>query len=411
MKTPNIDKLVASGVVLTDAHGSASVCGPSRAGITTGRCLQRFGFVCIPTGDSCGVDLSEVTLASALKQAGYATAAFGKWHLGDKPGYRPTERGFDYYWGFLAGSRSYFSNPNADRAGKAQSITENFSHVTFDGYLTDRLGDKAIDFIGKNKSKPFFIYWAPNAVHTPMEAKTEDLALFDGHPRQKLAAMTWALDRAVGNILAKLDKEELLENTLIFFLSDNGGATNNLSTNFPLKGFKGNKFEGGHRVPFFISWASTIKGGKKFSGLTSSLDIYATALDAANHRTSIEKNLDGVSLLPYLKGNKQGDPHSELFWRKDKMASARIGDLKLIRVEKLNPVMYNLSKDLGETVNLTANDPKHLQQLDSALKNWEKETTVPLWTEGPQWDSITWMIHQDLMLNRGVRMTGPTLKP
>lgn len=407
LKTPNIDKLASSGVVFTDAHVSATVCGPSRAGIMTGRYQQRFGFECNPSSDSCGVDLTEITIASALKKEGYTTAAFGKWHLGNKPGYRPNERGFDYYWGFLAGGRSYFSNPNADQEGKPQAITENFTHVTFDGYLTDRLGDKAVDFIGKNKDNPFFIYWAPNAVHTPMEAKTEDLVLFDGHPRQKLAAMTWALDRAVGDIVAKLEKEGLLENTLIFFLSDNGGATNNQSTNFPLKGFKGNKFEGGHRVPFFVTWASAIKGGKTFNGLTSSLDIYATALDAANEKTSEANILDGVSLIPFLTGKIQGNPHSELFWRKDKMASARVGDYKLIRVEEIHPVVYNLFNDLGETVNLVSTDPEHFQQLDSALKNWEKKTIAPLWTEGAQWDTITWMIHQDLIHNMPVRANDP----
>jgi arylsulfatase A-like enzyme len=407
LKTPNLDKLAASGVVFTDAHVSASVCGPSRAGIMTGRYQQRFGFECNPSGDSCGVKLSETTMASALKQAGYHTAAFGKWHLGDKPGYRPNERGFDYFWGFLAGSRSYFSKPGSDQKGNSQAIIENSSHVTFEGYLTDRLGDKAVDFIEKNRDHPFYIYWAPNAVHTPMEAKAEDMTLFKDHPRKMLAAMTWALDRAVGNIVKKLEREGLLENTLIFFLSDNGGATNNQSTNFPLKGFKGNKFEGGHRVPFFVTWPSAIKGGITFNGLTSSLDIYASALDAANHKTSEGNHLDGVSLLPFLKGEKQGDPHPELFWRKDKMASARVGNFKLIRVEKLPSVLYNLYEDLGETVDLTSKDRKHFHQLDSALRNWEKQTIAPLWTEGAQWDTITWMIHQDLMVNRAVRATGP----
>lgn len=408
LKTPNIDKLAAGGVIFTDAHVSATVCGPSRAGIMTGRYQQRFGFECNPSSDSCGVDMNELTIASALKKEGYATAAFGKWHLGDQPGYRPNERGFDYYWGFLSGSRSYFyDGQKSDKQGDPHAITENFNQVSFEGYLTDRLGDRAVDFIEKNKDNPFFIYWAPNAVHTPMEAKTEDLALFDGHPRQKLAAMTWALDRAVGNIVEKLKKEGLLENTLIFFLSDNGGAANNQSTNFPLKGFKGNKFEGGHRVPFFVTWASEIKGGETFKGLTSSLDIYSTALHAANEKNLHGKNLDGVSLIPYLTGKKQGDPHQKLFWRKDKMAAARVGDHKLIRVEKLPSVLYKLSDDLGETGNLASKDPEHLQLLNSELKNWEKETIAPLWTEGVQWDTITWMIHQDLMLNRKVRANDP----
>ncbi|MFY9150539.1 MAG: sulfatase-like hydrolase/transferase [Prolixibacteraceae bacterium] len=407
LKTPNIDKLAAGGVVFTDAHVSATVCGPSRAGIMTGRYQQRFGFECNPSSDSCGVNLNEYTIASAMKQAGYTTAAFGKWHLGDKPGYRPTERGFDYYWGFLSGSRSYFYDiQNSDKPGDSHAIIENLDQVSFDGYLTDRLGDKAVDFIEKNKDNPFFIYWAPNAVHTPMEAKAEDLDIFEGHPRQKLAAMTWALDRAVGHIVDKLEKEGLLENTLIFFLSDNGGAANNQSTNFPLKGFKGNKFEGGHRVPFIVSWASGFKGGKTFEGLTSSLDIYATAADAAKSNLQEDTTLDGVSLLPYLKGEKQGNPHQNLFWRKDKMAAARVGNFKLIRVDKLPSVMYNLADDLGETNNLAAKNPQDFQLLNSELKNWEKETVAPLWTEGA-WDTITWMIHQDLMLNRPVRVKDP----
>jgi arylsulfatase A-like enzyme len=196
--------------------------------------------------------------------------------------------------------------------------------------------------------------------------------LFDGHPRQKLAAMTWALDRAVGNIVAKLEKEGLLANTLLFFLSDNGGAANNQSTNFPLKGFKGNIFEGGHRVPFFVSWVSGIKGGKKFHGLTSSLDIYATALDAAKSNLPKDKKLDGVSLLPYLKGEKQGDPHQKLFWRKDMMAAVRAGNLKLIRVDKLPSALYNLADDLNETNNLSATDEKDFQELSSELENWKK---------------------------------------
>ena len=405
LKTPNIDKLAANGVIFTDAHVSATVCGPSRAGIMTGRYQQRFGFECNPSSDSFGVDLREFMIASAMKQAGYVTAAFGKWHLGDKPGYRPNERGFDYYWGFLSGSRSYFyDEQNSDKAGDSRAITENRTQVSFEGYLTDRLGEKAVDFIGQNKEKPFFIYWAPNAVHSPMEAKTEDLDLFEGHPRQKLAAMTWALDRAVGNIVDKLKKEGVLENTLIFFLSDNGGATNNQSTNFPLKGFKGNKFEGGHRVPFFVSWTAGIKGGRTFNGLSSSLDIFASVVDVAKSNLNRDIILDGVSLLPYLKGEKQGNPHQKLFWRKDKMAALRAGKFKLIKVDKLPSVLYNLAEDLGETDNLSARNPKKLQALTKELEKWEKGTVAPLWTEGPYWDHITWMIHQDLMLNRTVRV-------
>ncbi len=407
LQTPNIDKLATNGVVFTDAHVSASVCGPSRAGLMTGRYQQRFGFECNPSNDTCGVDLNEVTIASALKKAGYATAAFGKWHLGALPGYRPNERGFDYYWGFLAGSRSYFHNERQDIEGDTHAITENFDHVTFDGYLTDRLGEKAVDFIDRNKNNPFFIYWAPNAVHTPMEATQEDLARFEGHPRQTLAAMTWALDRAVGMITDKLEKDGLLDNTLIFFLSDNGGANNNQSSNLPLKGFKGNKFEGGHRVSFFVSWASELEGGRKYNGLTSALDIYATALDAAGIQNITDLKLDGVSLIPHLNGEKNGSPHNELFWRKDQMAAARVGDHKLIRVNQLPSVMYNLKKNIGETNDLSQKETETFNEVNSKLENWENSLSNPIWTEGATWDTITWMIHQDLMSNQKVRVKSP----
>lgn len=407
LPTPNIDKLATEGVIFTDAHVSASVCGPSRAGLMTGRYQQRFGFECNPSSDNSGVSLDETTIPEVLKKAGYRTAAFGKWHLGAKPGYRPTERGFDYYWGFLAGSRSYFPNPTQDVEGNTHAITENTQHVTFDGYLTDRLGEKAVDFIERNKDNPFFIYWAPNAVHTPMEATEEDLAKFEGHPRQTLAAMTWSLDRAVGKIVDKLDQEGLLGNTLIFFLSDNGGATNNQSINFPLKGFKGNEFEGGHRVAFFVSWAKEIQGGRSFNGLTSSLDIFATATDVAGVSKENTMSLDGVSLVPFLKGETSDEPHNALFWRKDQMAAARVQYDKLIRVERLPSVMYNLKTDLGETNNLAQEAPTTFEEMNAELKKWEEGLIEPLWTEGDTWDTITWMIHQDLMLNHEVRVKSP----
>jgi arylsulfatase A-like enzyme len=240
-----------------------------------------------------------------------------------------------------------------------------------------------------------------------MEATKEDLAKFEGHPRQTLAAMTWALDRSVGKITDKLEQEDLLNNTLIFFLSDNGGAANNQSINYPLKGFKGNKFEGGHRVAFFMTWASEIQGGRSFHGLTSSLDIFATAVDVAGLAKEYIRPLDGVSLVPFLNGEKSAEPHNVLFWRKDQMAAARVKDYKLIRVERLPSVLYNLADDLGETKNLVNEAPGIFEDINANLKKWEDGLIEPLWTEGYAWDTITWMIHQDLMLNREVSVKSP----
>ncbi len=403
LKTPNLDRLAANGVVFTDAHVSASVCGPSRAGIMTGRYQQRFGFECNPPRDFTGISLDETTIGEAMQQVGYKTAAFGKWHLGDQPEYRPNVRGFDYYWGFLSGGRSYFSNKKNDREGESHSIRENDVFTTFEGYLTDRLGDKAVEFIGGNKDHPFFMYWAPNAVHTPMEASKEDLALFEDHPRQTLAAMTWALDRAVGNIVSKLEEENLLNNTLIFFLSDNGGAHNNASINLPLKGFKGNKYEGGHRVQFFMHWPKEINKGT-YTGLSSALDIYATSIAATGEVAHPNKPLDGVNLIPYLKNEKQGAPHQQLFWRKDHEAAMRDAEHKLIRVSELGYRLYDLENNLGEDRDLCEVNNKQLQTMQSELKNWEKGLMIPLWTEGDTWDTITWMIHEDLYLNNKVRV-------
>ncbi len=406
LKTPNIDHLAANGIIFTDAHVSASVCGPSRAGILTGKYQQRFGFECNPE-DKDGVDLNQKTLADAMKSAGYTTAAFGKWHLGSAQGYKPNDRGFDYFWGFLSGGRSYFPNASMDKPGHSHSIRENDSFVTFDGYLTDKLGEKAVDFIEINKDKPFFMYWAPNAVHTPMEYTQEDLALFKDHPRKELAAMTWALDRAIGSIIHTLKKENILDNTLIFFLSDNGGAHNNQSSNFPLKGFKGNKFEGGIRVPFVMSWPAKIKP-QQYDGLSSSLDIYATCIDVAGISDDKQTNpIDGVSLIPFVTDEQQNEPHNQLFWRKDKMAAVRDGDYKLIRVERLGYRLYQLEEDPGETNNLEGPEDSISNQLKDELKTWESGMISPLWTEGAEWDTITWLIHEDLFMNKEARVKNP----
>ncbi|MEN8228069.1 MAG: sulfatase-like hydrolase/transferase, partial [Bacteroidota bacterium] len=407
LHTPNIDRLAENGVVFTDAHVSATVCGPSRAGLITGRYQQRFGFECNPSAGFTGLDLEEQTLAEVLRKEGYRTAAFGKWHLGHEPRYRPNSRGFDYFWGFLSGGRHYFYNKENDREGDSHSIRENDSFTALDGYLTDRLGEKAVAFIERNKERPFFMYWAPNAVHTPMEAKQEDLELFEGHPRQALAAMTWALDRAVGNITGKLEEEGLLDNTIIFFLSDNGGAHNNLSSNLPLKGYKGNKYEGGHRVPFFMHWPAEIEKGMVYPELASSLDIFATSIAAAGARPLPGKESDGVDLLPYLKADTEGQPHDILYWRKDKMAAVRQGDYKMIRVEELGERLYDLERNPGETEDLGASEPRMLRKLNKRLERWEKQMTDPLWTEGKLWDTVTWMVHEDYFLNREPRVKNP----
>lgn len=406
LETPNIDALAADGVIFSDAHVSATVCGPSRAGLMTGRYQQRFGFECNPD-ENDGIDLQEKTIGEAMKSAGYTTAAFGKWHLGSDTGYKPNDRGFDYFWGFLSGSRPYFNTPSVDKAGHSHSIRQNDEHTTFEGYLTDALADEAVSFIDRNKDKPFFIYWSPNAVHTPMQATEEDLARYESHPRQQLAAMTWALDRAVGKITTKLKEAKIYDNTLIFFLSDNGGAHNNQSSNLPLKGFKGNKYEGGHRVAFFATYPKAFEAGT-FDGLSSSLDIFATSINLAGvPNFNPERPSDGVNLMPYLQGEKTKNPHSELFWRKDKEAAARVGNYKMIRVKDLGYRFYNLKDNLSEDVDLQYTQKEELEEVQQKMEQWESELMAPLWTEGAMWDTITYLIHEDYYNNTFPKVRNP----
>lgn len=406
--TPNLDKLAARSILYTDAHVTASVCSPSRAGLLTGKYQQRFGYECNEGEGYTGLDTAQTLLPVILQKQGYSTAAFGKWHLGFESAQHPLQKGFQFYYGFLSGSRSYFYQPARDDSNRSRNaLLENHQQVKFDGYLTDVLGERAATYIRQNSDHPFFMYWAPNAVHTPMEASKADLEKFADHPRQKLAAMTYALDRAIGNIIHELKQQGLFENTLIFFLSDNGGAYNNQSSNFPLKGFKGNEFEAGHRVPYLVSWPEQINGGVKFRGLTSSLDIFPTALEAAGIKISPSYALDGVSLLPFLYAGESRNPHEQLVWRKDAAAAIRVKEYKMVRIKGLGERLYDLSLDPGETKDLQSQLPEIFSSMKHDLIIWEKDKMNPNWTEGPVWDTITLMIHDDLMQNRKVRVHNP----
>ncbi len=408
LETPNIDRLASQGMVFSDAHVSASVSGPSRAGMLTGRYQQRNGYEC-NLDKELGLGLKESTVADLLKAEGYTTGAIGKWHQGDSAPYHPNNRGFDHFFGFISGSRSYFYRPNQDdRVESAKHLQLNGKPYPFEGYMTDVLAKGANDYVNScvDSKSPFFLYLAFNAVHTPLEATKEDLARYEGHPRQMLAAMTWALDRAIGNVVDNLENQGLMDNTLIFFVSDNGGAHNNQSSNFPLKGFKGNKFEGGHRVPFFMVYGDRYKG--KFDGLTSSLDMTATALTLGGvDVASLERPLDGVNLFPYLDGEVSAEPHEILFWRKEDMAAARSGAYKYIRVKGVGERLYNVENNYNEVDDLMAEKPEIANSLRSSLEEWEKGLINPiLWGEGA-WNDVTREIHRDLMENRPVSCFTP----
>ena len=411
LETPEIDKLAKSGVVFTDAHVSATVCAPSRAGLMTGKYQQRFGFEANHTGDEetgdIGLSDDVTTLADVFKANNYKTVAIGKWHLGATKTDHPNERGFDDFYGFLGGGRSYFPTENPT---KETMLQHNSKKVQFNGYLTDVLGDYAVQYIQQHQNTPFFMYLAFNAVHTPMQAKTAHLQKYKHHARKELAAMTWSLDENIGKITKKLEELQLADHTLIYFISDNGGAHNNFSTNGNLKGWKGNEFEGGHRVPFIMSWKSHIKPNQTFDGLTSSLDIFTTSLAAANIAVDKDLQLDGANLLPYVTGLKSGNPHNTLYWRKLDEAAVRYKNLKLIRLENYGEVLYDLSTDIGESTDLSTIDNINLALLSKKLMSWEKTLMPPLWKEDKPWMDVTFYIHQMLMENKEVQFKQPSNK-
>lgn len=219
--------------------------------------------------------------------------------------------------------------------------------------------------------------------------------------------MIWAMDRAIGKVVKTLEKNGQLENTLIFFLNDNGGPLFNNSDNEPLKGWKGNKFEGGHRVPFLVHWKGHIKGGRTFGGLTSSFDIFATSIAAAGIEDAPGKPLDGVNLLPSLGGEKEGNPHQKLYWRKEDIAAMRDGKWKLIRLRDYGFSLYNLDENLSETDNLVETKPKRFEQMKADLEAWEQQLVEPWWHERKEWREVTWGIHKALMENRKPQKVRP----
>lgn len=380
VKTPNIDSIAANGIRFTDGYVSAPVCSPSRAGFLTGRYQQRFGhyYNTPPNMDmkDWGLPVGEKTIAQYMKENGYATGAIGKWHLGEIEKYRPWHRGFDEYFGFLGGMHTYL------RTGIAwNAIQRNGERVEIKGYLTDVFAREAVSFIDRHKDKPFFLYMAFNAVHAPLEPSPKDEALYPeikDPTRRKFAKLLHSMDDAVGAILDKVRSAGLEENTIIFFLGDNGGPTQHTTSgNLPLKGYKAQVHEGGIRVPFVAQWKGHIPAGKVSHQPVISLDILPTAVAAAGGK--VGANIDGVDLMPQLTGRKSADPHDALFWLYDKQMAARMGDWKLAQYESMEPKLYNLASDIGEKTDLSAKHPDKVKELSAAWDKWNAGNVKPLW--------------------------------
>ncbi|MGE4631481.1 MAG: sulfatase-like hydrolase/transferase [Planctomycetota bacterium] len=394
VSTPHIDRIAAEGVTCSQGYVCASVCSPSRAGLLTGRYPQRFGHeMNLPAGSKLGLPVTERTVADRLQQRGYTTGAIGKWHLGEAPPFRPLRRGFDEFRGFLGGSRTYLDRKNLSR--RTLWLDGDKPAPLPAAYVTDAIGLEAARFIRDHHSAPFFLYVSFSAVHTPMQALESDLASItpqDSGKRRKLLAMTLALDRAVGEILAAIDDSGIADNTLVMFLNDNGGATNNASDNGPLRGMKGSKFEGGIRVPWAIRWPGHIPAASRFDGPISTLDIAATLLSAAKtpadsfQQLELQQlELDGVDLSDHLSGRRKDDPHEVLFWRRAVAAAVRLGPWKLIRVEGLSTQLFHLEQDPGERDDIASEHPEIAADLLARLERWEQGLIDPLWQTGEVW--------------------------
>lgn len=391
--TPNIDLLAKNGTRFTDAYVTASVCAPSRAGILTGMYQQRFGFEHNVsknmTGnyieEDAGMDPEIKTIGDQMQANGYKTIAIGKWHQGDYAKHFPTKRGFDEFYGFVGGHRNFFGYKEGVAPSKLLALYDNQKIVPEKEitYLTDMFTNKAKSFVTQNKEKPFFMYLAYNAVHTPMNAKKDlmnQFAHIRDPERRAYASMMKSLDDGVGELVQTLRDNNLYDNTLIVFINDNGAATNNSSDNGKLRGLKGSKWEGGIRVAYIMQWPAKVPANKTYSNMVSALDITSTAIAAGKGEAIEGQKLDGKNLVPYLKCSLKGKPHKDLFWRRGIAAAVRSGKWKLIRSGPENPVLlFNLDKDVSETNNLAASHPAKVKALLKKIENWEKTVENPRW--------------------------------
>jgi arylsulfatase A-like enzyme len=368
--TPNIDSIARTGVRFTNGYVSCPVCSPTRAGLITGRYQQRFGHEFNPgpaqeASSEFGLPLSETTLAQRMKELGYTTGMVGKWHLGYERQFHPMKRGFDEYFGFLGGAHSYV---NA-RADSRNPILRGTEPVDEKDYLTDAFTREAVAFLNRKRNDPYFLYLAYNAVHGPMEPAPERYSSRFSNiadPRRRtLAGMMTALDEGIGRVLKAAG-----DDTLVFFLTDNGGPTAvNASRNGPLRGFKGDVFEGGIRVPFFLRWKGRVPSGTINDRPVIAMDLFATAVKAGGGKPT---GIDGLDLM--------GDArHDALYWRFGNQSAIRKGDWKLVRFRDDAPMLFNLAKDVSEANNVADGNRPVVDELTASYASWNAQLAEPKW--------------------------------
>jgi arylsulfatase A-like enzyme len=406
LRTPHIDSLAANGARFTNWYSNAPVCAPSRGALMTGRYPVRAG---IP-GNGAELKPSQITTARMLKGAGYATGLIGKWHLGDTPETMPNAHGFDYFYGFLPGCvdfyshRYYWGESGRGRTVNFHSLFRNRDEIFEDGeYLTDRIGAEASAFIRRNWPQPFFLTVTFNAPHYPMHAPARYHARFPNlaPERRTYAAMLAAVDDAVGGIRSTLAQHNLLENTLIFFIADNGATTEpraglgqqpaTAGDNTPYRGFKFSLFDGGMHVPGIMSWPARIPSGTTIDQVAMTMDILPTACAAAGAALPANHRIDGHDVLPVAAAGAR-TPHEVIFWDNNGQLAARKGKWKLVlngnpygrSPEERKPLtgedavfLSDLSTDPGETKNLRRLHPNVVDELTGRIHSWKQEVAAP----------------------------------
>jgi arylsulfatase B len=421
--TPNIDAIANNGIRFTNGYVTASVCSPSRAALMTGKYQTRFGYEHNPLSamnddPTCGLPEGMITMAGMLQNAGYITGMFGKWHLGGTAKSFPLRRGFDEFFGFLHEGHYYLPSPyqgvtallrrpvlpgggvGRSPEGKLMyqttskafedpydannPIYRNGTPIDEKEYLTDAFAREAISFIDHNKENPFFIYLPFNAVHSPLmgaDAYMSKFGYIEDIRRRIFAAMLGNLDDAVGRLIQKLREEGLEDNTLIIFLSDNGGPTEELtSSNLPLRGGKGNFYEGGIRIPFMMQWKKGLPAGKIYDKPLISLDIFATvAAVSGAEKKRIPELIDGVNLIPFLTGKNIEAPHEILYWRRGIAAALRNNNWKMVGNSKTGVFeLFDLSNDISESKDLASIYPEKLKEMINLWDSWNSQNAKPL---------------------------------
>jgi arylsulfatase B len=418
--TPHIDKLAGEGIRFTNAYVTCSYCSPSRAGLLTGRYPNRFGYETNMVGPqnedpAQGLPPSEITLAEHLLEAGYISGIVGKWHLGGTAKYHPYRQGFDAFFGFMHEGHYYVPPPFdgvttmlrrkvLPGGGAGRWLSEdrktiytthmNHNEPDYDAnnpilrgsqpvmeslYFTDAITREAIDFIDRNADRPFFLYLAYNAVHSPLQASSAYMDNFthlsDVH-RQIFAAMLANLDDSVGAIMRKLKDSGLEEETLVIFLSDNGGPTRELtSSNYPLRGGKGNYYEGGIRIPFIMRWKGVLPTNVIFNDPIISLDLYPTIAGLAG-KPDISQYMDGVDIMPYLSGGHKNYPERTFFWSFKGKIALRNGDWKMVQNgPNAEMELFNLEEDVSESKNLAISHEQRLMDLQAIWQELNQELT------------------------------------